>query len=103
MEMILGNRNSKTSARIKRWTLRIQEDQLNVTFYKREGQSVRFLYRHRDTQDNSVDHCSEQYTHFLSNHAIPKALEEIKTATKQDSTLQRLWEVIRNGDWKSFE
>ena len=105
MEMILGNRTSKTSARIECWNLRIQDYDFNVIFTKGKDNPSDFLSRHPDTQDNSVDNCSEAYIHFLSNHAVPKAmtLDESKTATKQDLTIQKLCEVIRNDTWKSLE
>ena len=105
MEMIIRNRTSKTSARIERWNLRIQDYDFNVIFTKRKDNPSNFLSHHPDMQDNSVDNCSEANIHFLSNHAVPKAmtLDKIKTATKLDLTLQKRCEVIRNDSWKSLE
>ena len=101
MEMSLGNRTSKTSARIER----MQDYVFNVIFTKEKDNPSDFLSHHPDTRDNSVDNYSEEYIRFLSNHAVPKAvtLDELKTATKQDLTSQKLCEVIRNDEWKSLE
>ena len=86
MEMVLRNRTSKSSARVERWNLRIQDYQFNVIFIKGKNNPSDFLARHSDMQDNSVDNCFEEYIHFLSNHTVLKAmtLDEIKTATKED-------------------
>ncbi len=40
------------------------------------------------------------YVNFLANHAISKAMtiKQIKKATKQDATLQKVIEIIQNGN-----
>ena len=102
VELILGNKKSKPSARIERWNLRVQDYSFKVIYTKGIDNPSDFLSRHTPqdtacTTENSAD----QYISFLSSHAVPKAMtiEEIQAATKQDATLQKLVEIIRNENW----
>ena len=51
------------------------------------------------------EQAASQYVNFMSTHAVPKAMtiEEVKKSTKEDSTLQKLVEVICSGEWKSVD
>ena len=102
IELILGNRKSKPSARSERWNLRIQDYTFDVVFTKGIDNPSDFLSRHPVPRaEGKTENLADQYVHILSYHFVPKAmtLEQIKIATKQDLTLQKLVELIQNGNW----
>ena len=102
IELILGNRKSKPSARIERWNLRIQDYTFDVVFTKGIDNPLDFLSRHPvPSAESKIENLADQYVHFLSYRSVPKVmtLEQTKIATKQDVTLQKLVELIQNGNW----
>ena len=57
-----------------------------------------FLSRHTNViEKKQQEVMAEDYVHFLSIHAVPKAmtLSEIQEATAVDPTLQQLAEIIQ--------
>ena len=105
IELILGNRKSKPSARIERWNLRIQDYTFDVVFTKGIDNPSDFLSRHpTPSAEGKTENLADQYVNFISYHSVPKAmtLEQIKIATRQDVTLQKLVELIQNGNWYSI-
>lgn len=100
IELILSNPKSKPPARIERWNLRLQEYNFTVAHTKGVDNPSDFLSRHPcpDTSKHQ-EKAASAYVSFISAHAVPKAMsiDEIKEATKEDITLQRLVQVIRSG------
>lgn len=85
IELLFGNRGSKPSARIERFSLETD-----------------FLSCHTSNAAvNTFKNSAEEYVSFLANHAVSKAmaLQQIKIATKQDETLQKVMELIKNENW----
>ena len=105
VQMIFNNPKSKPPARIERWNLCLQGYNFTVIHTKGSQNPSDFLSRHPNPKENEKqDILAEDYVNFLINHAIPKAmsLDEIQQATKADSTLQRLVEIIRMEQWESI-
>lgn len=52
--------------------------------------------------DHVVSSSAECYVNFVATHAVPKALtlDELKEATKADSTLQAAAQLIRTQAWQ---
>ena len=103
--MIFDNPKSKPPARIERWNLRLQGYNFTVVHTKGSQNPSDFLSRHPNQKENEKqDILAEDYVNFFITHAIPKAmsLDEIQQATKADSTLQRLAEIIHMEQWESI-
>ena len=106
VELILNNRKSRPPARIERWHLCLQEYSFSTVHTKGLDNPSDFLSRHPNAStSDALEKTAEEYVHFLANHSTPKAmsLEEIKQATKEDAVLQKLVELIRNGNWTSVK
>ena len=85
IELILGNPESKPSARIERWNLRIQDFDFDTMYTKGHDNPSDFLSRHPCSEtENTHEMPAEQYVNFLTTHAVPKAMtiQEIQEATK---------------------
>ena len=100
IELILNNPRSKTSARIERWNLRLQEYCFHVVYTKGQQNPFDFLSRHTVNGSDTGQHeqSAERYVNFINYHSIPKAttLDEIKVATCNDATMQHLIAILRN-------
>ena len=98
VQLIYGNAKSKPPARIERWNLRLQGYDFSIGSQNPSD----FLSRHTSlNEEKRQETMAEEYVHFLSTHAVPKAmtLSEIQAATKDDPTLQKLAEIICNDNW----
>lgn len=103
IELILRNPNSKPPARIQRWNLRLS--QYNFTIKHRSGHTNIADYLSRQppngpTIQSENEHTAEEYINFLSKLAIPNGLtmERVATATKTDTTLQKLKAAIQKNE-----
>ena len=108
--MIYGNAKSKPPARIERWNLRLQGYDFSIVHTKGSDNPSDFLSRRTNLIEKEI--MAEDYVHFLSIHAVPKAmtLSEIQEATAVDPTLQQLAEIIQgemkdqtNPDWNEVD
>ncbi|KAK3749040.1 hypothetical protein QZH41_005695 [Actinostola sp. cb2023] len=99
-----NNPLSKPTPRIERWSLRLQPYQPNIVYAPGPDNPADYISRHPKKQrevNSREKKIAEEYINFVSQHAVPIAidLEEVKSATLNDHTLQRVIECIRNGSW----
>ena len=102
LEVIYGNANSKPSARIERWVLRLQPYEFNVVYKPGSENPADFLSRHPTASSKSIhEKMAEEYVNLLALSAVPKALTitEIQEATDADKSLRAVRAAIRNGHW----
>ena len=89
--------------RVERWHLRLQLYNFIVIYFKGSLNISDFLSRY-PLQETRIRSCnlSEVFVQFIVQSAVPKAIsiEEIKSATAQDSTFQELKEIIAHNSWQ---
>ena len=105
-ELIFNNKRTQPSAHIERWNLRLQEYNFTTVYTKGVENPSDFLSRHPfKVSSNNEQLTVEQYINFIATHATPNAmsLSQIKQATKDDATLQKVIEFISKNDWKLTE
>ena len=106
LEFLYGNPKSKMPARIERWRLRLQPYDFRVQHQRGDLNMSDYLSRHPvnavNEQETSLQKDAEEYICFMIDQTVPKTMtrEQITAATKADSTLQKLIECIRTGDWR---
>ena len=103
---IYNNPKSKPPLRLERFALRLEAYQATVEYRPGVNNPADYLSRYvKQTADpNAATKCDEtdnHYVNFVAAHAVPKAMtmEEIKTATLEDPTLQEAARRSRNGRW----
>ena len=98
-ELILNNPKSKPPARIERWNLRLQDYDFIVVYTKGQTNPSVFLSRHPTTATGEPHHVQHVkcYVHFLTSHAVPKAmtLTDLQIALEHDSTLKHLVDILQ--------
>ena len=105
---IFNKPGSNPPARIANWIFKLQNYDYTVIYRPGENNPADYLSRHTNEQtpsDHVVSSSAECYVHFIATHAVPKALtlDEIKEATKADSTLQAAAQLIRTQAWHKLE
>ena len=105
VQLIFGNPKSKPPARIERWNLRLQRYDFEAIHTPGVHNPSDYLSRHAIPGEERESSLAEEYVHFLSANAVPKAmtLDEIQRATKQDKTLQCVSWLIRNQNWNKVD
>jgi hypothetical protein len=103
LERLFNEPQSKPPACIERWLLKIQPYRFNVQYQPGSDNPADFMSRH-PLPSSPISHeerCAEEYVNFVSMHAVPKALtlEEIKEATKADTTLQAVIQAVQTKQW----
>ena len=104
LEVIYGNCNSKPSARLERWVLRLQPYSFRVVYKPGVDNPADYLSRHPTSNSiNKQQKITEEYVNFITQHSIPKAmtLEEIADATSEDHVLKGLRAAIKLSQWNS--
>ena len=102
LEIIYGSRNSKPSARIERWVLRLQPYTFKVIYKSGAENPADYLSRHPVKHSkHTQEKLAEQYVNFIALNGVPKAmsLQEIVKATNEDKTLQCLRASIKLDRW----
>ena len=105
LEVIYGNRNSKPSARIERWILRLQPYSFNVIKKPGIDNPADYLSRHPAPNSGKKQQVmTEEYVNFITEHSVPKAmtLKGIADATSEDNALKGLRAAIRLNQWSSI-
>ena len=104
LERLYNDPKSKPPARIERWALKLQPYNFTVMYRSGKDNPADYMSRHPriTTQHSSREaKVAEEYINFVTTNAVPKALsvDEIKSATKADSTLQATIAAVRSGQW----
>ena len=78
LEVIYGNVNSKPSARIERWVLRLQPYSFSVLYKPGKDNPADFLSRHPTSESISkLAVMADEYVSLLALSAVPKAMTVI--------------------------
>ena len=105
VQLIISNPKSRPPARIERWNLRLQSYDFEAVHMQGSHNPSDFLSRH-SIQEAARPRClAEEYVCFLAANAVPKAmtLEEIKSAVKEDKTLQCVSWLVKNQAWNEID
>ena len=83
LEIIYGSRNSKPSARIERWVLRLQPYSFKILYKPGANNPADYLSRHPTSSSRKQQTMTEEHVNFVARHSVPKAmtLEEVEAAT----------------------
>jgi len=106
LESIFSNPKSKPSARLERWSLRLQPYSITVKYQPGSQNAADYMSRHpcaNTSVSARAERIAEEYVNFVSSYASPKALtlDEIQSATKADPTLQQVTQSLNTGIWKA--
>ena len=107
LEWLFNNPRSKPNARIERWLMTMQDRYDYIVTY-RLGKNTenladdmtRYMAMSSDEVNNPARE-AKQYVNFIESHAITKATSatDVKKATLEDGTLQRVIENLLKGCW----
>ena len=105
---IFNEPGSNPPARIANWIFKLQNYDYTVIYRPGKNNPADYLSRHTNEQtpsDHVVSSSAECYVHFVATHAVLKALtlDEVKEATKADSTLQAAAQLIQTQAWHKLE
>ena len=103
LEVIYGKANSKPSARIERWVLRLQPYEFLVKYRNGKDNPADYMSRHpsRVTSGDQETY-TELYINFITKHSIPNAMtrSEIILAIKNDNMSMLLKKAIESNIWE---
>ena len=103
LECLYNDPKSKPPARIERWALKLQPYNFTVMYRSGKDNPADYMSRHPriTTQHSSREAKVAEYINFVTTNAVLKALsvDEIRSATKADSTLQTTIATVRSGQW----
>ena len=105
---IFGNPKSKPPLRIERWVLKLQQYEFRIVYKPGQNNPADYMSRHptsgsqMSTRESKM---ADEYVNFIITNAIPKAitLEEVEKATLEDTTLQRVMKLTRDGRWPNMQ
>ena len=97
LEVIYGNKNSKTSARIERWALRLQPYTFKVQYKPGTNNPADYLSRHPTSTSSKQEAMTEDHINLIAHSSVPKTLtlKEVETATNADKTLRGVRAAIK--------
>ena len=105
LEVIYDQRNTKTSARIERWVLRLQPYTFRIIYKSDANNPADYLSRHPThvSKHKTQEKMTEQYVNFVTKNSVPKALtlKEIIDATNSDVTFATLRDAVKTNKWNS--
>ena len=101
---IYNKPRSKTSARLERWSLRLQPYQVTVAYRRGIDNAANYMSRHptKCTKTSSrQEKIAEEFVDYITDTSTPKAIsfQEITNATRLDPTLQAVMNAITTGNW----
>ena len=101
LEVIYGSKNSKTSARIERWVLRLQPYTFKVQYKPGTNSPADYLSRHPTSTSSKQEAMTEDHINLIERGSVPKTLtlEEVETATNADKTLRGVRAAIKLNKW----
>ena len=102
LEVIYGNVNSKPSARIERWVLRLQPYCFKVIYRQGKNNPADYMPRHPSSTLGRQHLYTEHYINFIAKNSVPKAMtrDEIATETANDNILKLLKQAIISDNWQ---
>ena len=103
--LIYQNPKSRTSARLERWCLRLQDYTFHVKYRPGSTNPSDYSSRHPVTKrNNNRPSLSDNHARFVAQNAVPIAMDiqMIRKAVQQDPTLQKLIEILQQNTWNSF-
>jgi hypothetical protein len=89
---------------MERWRLRLQPYSFKIIHQPGSTNPADFMSRHPLTAIKSGDRTqkvADDYVNFVIANTIPKSMtiDEIKAATKTDSMLQKIIQIVQQGNW----
>ena len=101
---IFSNPASKPSACLERWSLRLQPYDVTICYQPWTENPADYLSRHprRDVAPNTrQEKVAEEFINFLAETSTPKTIDltDLKSATKNDATLQAVMKAVQIGKW----
>ena len=105
LEFIFNRVNSKPSARIERWVLRLQAFYYDVV-YRPGSMNIadplsRLSARIDDEKSNGVCNVADDYIMMIANLAVPKAMnfDQVKRAAKECLEMDQIRKSLMDGNW----
>ena len=102
LEVIYGKANSKPSARIERWVLRLQPYNFRIRYRDGKENPADYMSRHPSkTNRGDQEKYTELYINFITKCAIPSAMtrNEIISETDRDLMSGLLKKAISANNW----
>ena len=104
LEVLFGNPRAKLSARLERWRLRLSAYTYRIKYRPGRDNPADYFSRHPIASSASGSRwqkVADEYINFIVDNAVPKAMnaDEIRSATENDPTMQRLMKHIHDDDW----
>ena len=103
---LLNNARSKPSARIQGWALRLQPYTFNLIYKPGKSNPADYLSRHLPVGGKTLESSREQrlaesIVNYISVTSMPKPLpvEDVRSATLADETLQAVMSALRDNKW----
>ena len=105
LETIFANPKCRSSARLERWCLRLQDYNFTVKYQPGNSNPSDFLSRHPLPTTFSPDGQKEEYINHIAQNAVPSAmnLEDLRQYTAEDATLQTLCTLIKFNAWDEIK
>ena len=109
LEGIYNKPSSKPTARIERWILQLQQYKFTIRYEAGDRNPADYMSRHPVNLDLSPydRNCeaTEHYVNYIIFSRVPKymSLEEVKTETMKDSTMQAATELIHTQKWYTIK
>ena len=103
---LLNKPNKKIPLRLERWVLRLQAYHFTVKHIKGTLNPADYCSRNTRFDINSIaSSTTEEYISFIASEATPRAItiQELKSHTKTDPTLQALSELITSNKWREID
>ena len=93
----------KPTLRIERWGLRLQPYKFVIKYRPGADNPVDYMSRHPVNENKTIGSklAAEEYVNFVADEAVMKAMDidEVKSETCKDSTLQKAISYVRSGSW----
>ena len=101
---IFSNPRSKPTARIERWTLRLQPYEIRLKYRSGKNNPADYLSRHTPpvtAKSMREERITEEYINYVATASIPKSMTvaEIEQSTERDTTLQAIIHAIQHNRW----
>ncbi|KAK3084740.1 hypothetical protein FSP39_018188 [Pinctada imbricata] len=97
----------KPPLRIERWGLRLQPYKLKIRYEPGHSNPADYMSRHpcATKKHSHEEKIAESYVNFITTGSVPKAmtLDEVKSASNEDKTIQKAIEFAGNGRWHEIK